>query len=198
MTDKSELIIQAALKIFYQRGYGPITVEDIAREAKVAKGTIYLYFKDKDELFYRSVLYVIEFIEATTKEVAADSKDPFQVLGRIAYAQLYSILQNKHFCGLFYIISNPGLVSNREKLFKILLEKENSLLSFITRIIEQGKSAGFIEGSLDAKEVAYLFQGMFSNTLKRIHHEPPEDTIDIDKTVTSLIDVLKNGIHKRG
>jgi len=64
MADKSELIIQAALKIFYQRGYGSISVEDIAREAKVAKGTIYLYFKDKDELFFRSVLYVIEFIEA--------------------------------------------------------------------------------------------------------------------------------------
>lgn len=198
MTDKSELIIQAALKIFYQRGYGSVSIEEIAREAEVAKGTIYLYFKDKDELFFRSVLYVIEFIEATTREVAVDSKDPFQTLSKIAYAQLHSFLQNKHFCGLFYIISNPGLVRNREKLFNILLEKENSLLSFITRIIEQGKNAGFIQSTLDAKEVAYLFQGMLSNTLKRIHLEHPENNINIDKTVTSLIDVLKNGIHKRG
>ncbi len=198
MADKSELIIQAALKIFYQRGYGSVSIEEIAREAEVAKGTIYLYFKDKDELFFRSVLYVIEFIEATTKEVAVDSKDPFQTLGKIAYGYLHTILQNKHFCGLFYIISDPGLVRNREKLFNILLEKENSLLSFITRIIEQGKSAGVIESALDAKEVAYLFQGMLSNTLKRIHFEHPENTIDIDRIVTSLIDVLKNGIHKRG
>jgi len=198
MADKSELIIQAALNIFYQRGYGSVSIEEIAREAQVAKGTIYLYFKDKDELFFRSVLYVLNFIETTTKEAAVDSKDPFQTLGKIAYGHLHSLRQNKHFCGLFYIISDPGLVRNREKLFNILLEKENSLLGFITRIIEQGKNAGFIESALDAKEVAYLFQGMLSNTLKRIHLEHPENIIDIDKTVTSLMDVLINGIHKRG
>lgn len=49
--EKSELILDAAIKLFRHYGYRRTSMEDIAREAGVAKGTLYLYFESKDQLF---------------------------------------------------------------------------------------------------------------------------------------------------
>ncbi len=46
-------IITAATKVFYERGYANSTIADIAAEAKVAVGTIYIYFKDKYTIYYQ-------------------------------------------------------------------------------------------------------------------------------------------------
>jgi TetR/AcrR family transcriptional regulator, fatty acid metabolism regulator protein len=48
--NKKELIINAAIRIFAQKGFYTATVADVAKEAGVADGTIYLYFKNKDDL----------------------------------------------------------------------------------------------------------------------------------------------------
>ena len=48
--NKKELIINAAIKLFAQKGFYSATVADVAKEAGVADGTIYLYFKNKDDL----------------------------------------------------------------------------------------------------------------------------------------------------
>ncbi|MCE9648637.1 MAG: TetR/AcrR family transcriptional regulator; helix-turn-helix transcriptional regulator [Parvibaculum sp.] len=49
--DKPSLILDAALSLFRQYGYRRTSMEDIAQAANVAKGTLYIYFKSKDELF---------------------------------------------------------------------------------------------------------------------------------------------------
>lgn len=49
-TDKRERILEAAVQVFAQRGFFQARVADIAREAGVADGTIYLYFKSKDDI----------------------------------------------------------------------------------------------------------------------------------------------------
>lgn len=52
---RRRIILDAARRLLVRRGYSDIPLDDVAREAKVAKGTLYLYFKDKDDLL-RAVL----------------------------------------------------------------------------------------------------------------------------------------------
>ena len=49
-TDKKNLLIESATELFKTDGIKNTTVSDITQKANVAKGTIYLYFKDKDEI----------------------------------------------------------------------------------------------------------------------------------------------------
>src|SRR5512141_961309 len=49
-SSKSERILEAAVKVFARKGYTAATVAEVAREAGVADGTIYLYFKSKDDI----------------------------------------------------------------------------------------------------------------------------------------------------
>jgi AcrR family transcriptional regulator len=49
-TDKSELLMQASLEVFLEKGFHPTRIEDIIARAKVGKGTFYLYYKNKEEV----------------------------------------------------------------------------------------------------------------------------------------------------
>jgi len=52
--DKKVLILDAARRLLIGRGFQDLALDDIAREAGVAKGTLFLYYKSKDELFTAS------------------------------------------------------------------------------------------------------------------------------------------------
>src|SRR2546429_9240294 len=90
--DKPHQIIDAAIRVFARNGYYNSRVSDIAREAGIASGTIYLYFKTKDEILvtlFREKM--AEWVASVRREVAAERGPPakgrenvgppFQVLG---------------------------------------------------------------------------------------------------------------------
>lgn len=71
--DKAGLILEAALGLFRQYGYRRTSMEDIATAAQVAKGTLYLYFKSKDELFEALARHLAAQIETdVTSALALD------------------------------------------------------------------------------------------------------------------------------
>lgn len=69
--DKRSLILAAALDEFSQNGFAAARLDDVAKRAKVAKGTIYLYFKDKDSLFQELLRVQISPVIAMLEAVLA-------------------------------------------------------------------------------------------------------------------------------
>ncbi len=62
--NKEEKILRAAEKVFFSKGFFPARMEDIAEEAGVGKGTLYLYFKDKTSIYVHLMNHRLE--EAVT------------------------------------------------------------------------------------------------------------------------------------
>jgi AcrR family transcriptional regulator len=80
--DKPQQIIDAAIRVFARNGYYNSRVSDIAREAGIASGTIYLYFKTKDEILvtlFREKM--AEWVASVRREVAAE-RDPLAKVRR--------------------------------------------------------------------------------------------------------------------
>ena len=84
--DKRELILAAALEEFSQSGFAAARLDDVARRADVAKGTIYLYFKDKEALFQEllraEISPVIAMLEASVPGFPAAPNTPSPEGGR--------------------------------------------------------------------------------------------------------------------
>src|SRR5882672_11350743 len=81
--DKPQQIIDAAIRVFARNGYYNSRVSDIAREAGIASGTIYLYFKTKDEILvtlFREKM--AEWVASVRREVAAE-RDPVAKIRKI-------------------------------------------------------------------------------------------------------------------
>lgn len=57
---RRDQIVRAAVRLFSDDGYYPTTIEDVANEVEVSKGLIYLYFKDKNDLLFYALRFVLE------------------------------------------------------------------------------------------------------------------------------------------
>src|SRR5918911_4796849 len=84
VADKREAILRAAIKVFAESGYFNAKVADVARVAGVADGTVYLYFKSKEEILRSIFDRGIEVLIAEARELIAGITDPRERLRRIA------------------------------------------------------------------------------------------------------------------
>src|SRR3954467_2044826 len=80
---KYEAILRAAIKVFARSGFFNAKVADVAREAGVADGTVYLYFKNKDDILVSIFNHVMEEALALGRQRLAEVGDPVEKLKRI-------------------------------------------------------------------------------------------------------------------
>ena len=103
VTDKREAILRAAIKVFAGKGYFSSKVADIAGEAGIADGTVYLYFKSKDEILHSIFERAMaEFIEEGKREIAA-IESPVEKLRRIAQLHLEKLGDDRDMAVVFQI-----------------------------------------------------------------------------------------------
>src|SRR6266545_1097740 len=153
--DKPQQIIAAAIRVFARSGFYNSRVSDIAREAGIASGTIYLYFKTKDEILvtlFREKM--AEWVEAVRGEIAAEP-DPLAKLRRLV-ALHFSVLE-----------SNPDLAEvvqvelrQGHKFFRGASAHEvSAYFDLIASILEEGMAAGLIRPDLPAKIATKMLFG---------------------------------------
>ena len=101
--DKRDLILRAATKLFARRGFFNAQVADVAREAGIAAGTVYLYFQSKDDLlisiFERTMRQGIE----TARQALAGVSDPVERLRRLARVHLERLGQDRDLAVVFQV-----------------------------------------------------------------------------------------------
>src|SRR5918912_3107174 len=101
--DKREAIMRAATKVFARNGYFNSKVADIARAAGVADGTVYLYFKSKEEIL-RSIFDLgIETLIAEARELIEGVTDPRERLRRIARLHLERLGDDRDLAIVFQV-----------------------------------------------------------------------------------------------
>src|SRR5262249_59217556 len=85
---KYEAILRAAIKVFARGGFFNSKVADVAREAGVADGTVYLYFKNKDDILVSIFNHVMGEALAQGRERLAELHDPLEKLKSVVYGHL--------------------------------------------------------------------------------------------------------------
>ena len=76
-------IIQAAEKVFFSRGFALATMDDIAEQAELSKGTLYLYFKCKEDLHMAVALQSIRLLKSVTLKASEGEGNALEKLGRM-------------------------------------------------------------------------------------------------------------------
>jgi AcrR family transcriptional regulator len=92
--NRRDQIVKAAVRLFSENGYFQTTIDDIAEEADVSKGLIYLYFKDKHDLLFYALRFVLEIYEKDIPSLFGKYDNPLAML-RMAL-RTYCRLVNEH------------------------------------------------------------------------------------------------------
>ncbi len=77
---KQALILESGIKVFAQKGYSAATIKEVAKLANVATGTVYLYFKNKDDLLIQCMNQLIDSVLEEVIEEISQETDPIEKL----------------------------------------------------------------------------------------------------------------------
>ena len=155
VTDKREAILRAAIKVFAGRGYFNSKVSDIAGEAGIADGTVYLYFKSKDEILH-SIFdrAMAEFIAEGKKELASIS-EPRAKLTRIAELHLEKLGADRNLAIVFQV----ELRGSTKFMQEFSATGFHEYLEIIRETIESGQKAGVFRADIKPIVAAKILYG---------------------------------------
>ncbi len=188
--DKKEKILYAAVRVFAKNGFYNSTVSQIAREAGVADGTIYIYFKSKDDILIQVFEEAMSVILSTLEEKMKNVNDPIKKL-KIYIENHFELAAN--YPDLAEVIQ----VELRQSA-KFMKEYKNEpfrhYLNIIREIIQEGQEKGIFREDIEPG----LMKRVIFGTLDEItlHWVLKGKKYDLKPLVNKLHTVFLNGILK--
>jgi len=148
-------IFDAAVKVFAEKGFARATVEEIAKQAGIAKGTIYYNYKGKKELFLSLLDEGIERLEATVNREVARKDTVLAKLEVLVSAQLGFFEEYRDYCKI--LLSEVwGLGHRWEEQVQRL---RSGCFKTIQELLEKGQAEGVIRGDLETETAAAAIFG---------------------------------------
>jgi TetR/AcrR family fatty acid metabolism transcriptional regulator len=153
--DKREAILRAAIKVFANRGYFSSKVADIASEAGIADGTVYLYFRSKDDILH-SIFdrAMAEFIDEGRRQLA-EIKDPVERIRRIAQLHLEKLGADRNMAIVFQV----ELRGSTKFMEQFSAAGFGEYLDIIRKTIADGQAAGVFRPDLKPIVAAKILYG---------------------------------------
>lgn len=159
---KSEEIMNAAAKIFRKKGFHHATISEIAKEVDIQKGSLYHYFKGKEELLYKIILSALQLYVESLSNIDVYGKPVEDVIKNAILAHITPI--DLHFDNIYVFINEIDALSTEHKA-EINRELKNYESMWI-RILEKGKASGVFRRDQDSKIIMLSIFGICNWTLR--------------------------------
>jgi AcrR family transcriptional regulator len=203
--EKRQKIIECAVDEFAEHDYSSASISKIVARAGIAKGSLYQYFTDKNEMY----LYLLDLVSQKKAEMMATA---FQQDKNLPFFEsllaLFSVMAN-------FELQYPKLAkigykatSGKSPLPEYLLIKgKRSTIQYFVALINQGKASGEIRPDIDTEIAAFIFvsalseMGNFVSAKSAIDNNPgipekptPAQLSEIERLYQQVILILKSGI----
>lgn len=189
--DKREAILRAAIDVFAERGYFNAQVADIARAAGIAAGTVYLYFRSKDDVLVSIFERTVKQRLAEGRAAVADIADPAERLRQFAHLHLGMLGRDRNLAIVFQVELRQS-VKFMERFSSTLLR---DYLGQIRAAIEDGQEQGLFRTDVNATAVAKMFFGaldeMATNWILSRRRRSLESDAD------AVVDIFLDGTRAR-
>jgi len=187
---KRDAILRAAIDVFAGRGYFNAQVADVARAAGIAAGTVYLYFKSKDDL-------LVSIFERTMREALTDGqavtavRDPRERLRRLARLHLERLGRDRNLAVVFQVELRQS-TKFMERFSATLLR---DYLGLIRDAIADGQAAGLFRPELKPTRTAKMIFGALDEMATNWILSRRRYSLEAD--ADAVIDLFLNGARAR-
>lgn len=179
-------IFQSAIKVFSTNGYDGATMDEISASAGVAKGTVYYYFKSKDEVFRYIIIEGVTLLREQIESIIAGKGDYTYKLRELTKDQLKLVYENKD---LFKVIISQAWGG------KIRHSELRELLKEYLEDIEKFLKMAMKDDAIKECESSFLTYMYFGNLVSvAIYNVIKNDSIKLDEITDNLMEHLLNGI----
>lgn len=175
VVDRRKQVIEAAEKSFALFGYKATTMDHVAKIANVAKGTIYTFFTNKEELFDEILRSVILDMKRISEQEVREDRPFFENLFQSMDSLLEYRAEHDLLIKLFQEVRDFGTPQAREGLEKI----EYAILDYLEKQVDRAAQRGEIR-SLDPKVVSFVMLKLYvalTSDWNNIHEPLSKDQI---------------------
>ena len=183
-------IIDSAEVLFSEYDFYDVKIENIAQKADVGKGTVYTYFKSKEDLFFRCMFRNIEENQKTITEILTANKD-FKSALHIIYYIMFDFTRKKGPLLQQFMSMGPKLKLSQE-YFQYIRSCFKKGFETMAEFFQKGIDEGIMVDSLTARQMAIVFMKIFDfNIVFNFYGEPEMD-------VEASYNFFKNTFFRKG
>lgn len=197
--EKRARILSAAQEVFAEQGFEASRMEEVARRARVGKGTLYNYFDSKEDLLIQAVIASMEEVqERITTSVDPSPDQPIRTLEDVLRILVVEALPalTQRFHSLYNQAS--GLIARdsdaRRRLFAANQAFYRDRQRDFEELIEAGARAGQFRTDVDPAEVSLLLQALFDGLLRRATFDA--ERVDPTRAFSVLLQLLHRGLYQ--
>jgi|SRR3954471_1527923 TetR/AcrR family fatty acid metabolism transcriptional regulator len=188
---KQHRILEAAIAVFAENGFFNSRVSDIARRADVADGTIYLYFKNKEQILMAAIDFAFHSFMSSAKQEVKAIDDPRRQLYRLAELHLQALGSNRGMATVF----QTELRQSARFLFEFSHQHLIEYFDLVREIVRVGQRSGHFRTGVSDKILANCFFGSLDAMVTSwLLSERPYKLVD---AADAVVDVVLNGLEAR-
>lgn len=188
-TDKYQRILDAAVAVFAEKGFFVARISDIADRANVADGTVYLYFKSKEEILMAAINTAFDGFMRHARIELEKIPSPAARLRRLAFLHFDALGSNRNMAVVFQMELRQSTRFISEFSHHQMVE----YLGLVRAAIREGQELGEFRRDMPEKFAANCFFGaideMVTSWILSEHEHPPVNVADV------VMDILLNGMQ---
>jgi len=191
VVNKHTKIISAAIKVFAKKGFFTARISDIAKEAKVADGTIYIYFNNKYDILLSIFEEEIGKIFDKTQKLLAEEEDPCRMLEIYTNQYFKAMKKNKNLGEVIHIE-----LRQTNKLIKNYRNNQfNSYLNVVADIIRKGQNQGIFRPDIIPDVAKRIYFGALDE-VTRVWNVSLETHYTVDEITHQTLSLFLQGIQQ--
>ena len=185
---RRQSIVESAAQLFAREGYAGCEMEKVAAEAGIAKGTLYLYFPGKQELFFACVDWGMSWMQQTVRAAAESVVDPLERISVAIKAYLAFFEVHPEYVEL--IIQERAIFRDRKQ--STYFEYRAANLGYWQNLYREMIDAGKMRGDFPVERItdtigSLLYGAMFTNRLLG-------RSVSLDEQSATLVEILLRGL----
>lgn len=186
MNKTKNIIFISAITVFSKSGYDGATMDEIAANAGVAKGTLYYHFKSKEEIFRYIITEGMNFVKEQVSIAVEHETEPVSKLKALCEVQLNLFYQNKDFFKV--VMSQVWGQENRQLLLRDIMD---GYIQYIESFLKEAMDRKIIRNT----NVTFMAYNFFGSICSMAMYELlNQDRDDADKLIDTLTQYMLRGI----
>ena len=187
-------IQDAAMRVIARKGMAAATMQEIAEEAGVAKGTIYLYFRDRDELVEKTFETAITRLIARVEQALDENRKIDDKIRGAMSAKFLFFRENREFFRLYATLRFPEGDAHQQRRHKRTCEPQyKSSLTRFAKVLEEAMDRDEIRRCDPHKLALFIVEGSNAIVVERVMEETSSTE---EQDVDFLTEVIMGGIRR--
>lgn len=187
---RKEEILDAAQKVFFEKGLSASTMDEIAETAELSKGTLYLYYKCKEDLYLGVMMRGMQILYDNLAAVIARNEPVPQTVARLAQAFFDFFKRHREYFRMLHFLQTPQLHKQAtEEMRECCRTLNHQVWESVIDVLRRGIRDGTVRPDLNPAEILVILWSSATALLLRIDSEDDlwHQRFQIDLTQTLIL-----------